>query len=70
MDREAVRDVNRLGDVAAESGRIPKAWSARRVMPLLSGRVQRGCAEIYARSGLVMPHEQGLRYGAGLTVPS
>ena len=36
---------------------------------LLSLTVQRGNAEMYHRSGLVISREQGLRYDAGLAVP-
>ena len=38
-------------------------------MQLLSVTVQRGNAEMYRRSGLVISREQGLRYDAGFAVP-
>ena len=41
----------------------------RWAMQLLSVTVQRGNAEIYRRSGLVISHEQGLCYAAGFAVP-
>ena len=46
--------VNRLGDIAAESGRFPKDEFVRWTMQLLSVTVQRGNAEMYRRSGLVI----------------
>ena len=46
MGKEAVRFVNRLGDIAAESGRIPKGAFVRWAMQLLSVMVQRGNAEM------------------------
>ena len=73
MGKEAVKFVNRLGDIAAatlsESGRISKGAFVRWAMELLSVTVQRGNAEMYRRSGLVISREQGLRYDAGLAVP-
>ena len=61
--------VNRLGDIAAESGRIPKGEFLRWAMQLLSVTVQRSNAEMYCRCGLVISREQGLRYHAGFAVP-
>ena len=61
--------VNRLGDIAAESGRIPKGAFVRWAVQLLSVTVQRGIAEMYRRSGLVISREQGLRYDAGFAEP-
>ena len=69
MGKEALKFVNRLGDIAAESGRIPKGAFVRWAMQLLSVTVQRGNAEMYRRSGLVISREQGLRYDAGFAVP-
>ena len=69
MGKEAVKFVNRLGDIAAESGRIPKGAFVRWAMQLLSVTVQRGNAEMYRRSGLIISREQGLRYDAGFAVP-
>ena len=69
MGKEAVKFVNRLGDIAGESGRIPKGAFVRWAMQLLSVLVQRGNAEIVRRSGLVISREQGLRYDAGVAVP-
>ena len=83
MGKEAVKFVNRLGDIAAESGSIPKRAFVRWAMQLLSVTmqllsvtvqllsvtVQRGNAEMYRRSGLVISREQGLRYDAGFAVP-
>ena len=68
MGKEAVRFVNRLGDIAAERGRIPKGAPVRWAMQLLSVTVQRGNAEMYRRSGLIS-REQGLQYDAGFAVP-
>ena len=59
MGKEAVQIVNRLGDIAATSVRIPRGAFVRWEMPLLSVTVQRGFAEIYRRSGLVMSREHG-----------
>ena len=59
--------VNRLGDIAAESGRIPKGALVRWAMHLLSVTVQRGNAEMYRRSGLIISR---LRYDAGFAVPA
>ena len=71
MGKEAVKFVNRLGDIAAESGRIPKGAFVRWAMQLLSVTVQRGNAEMHHGhwSGLVISREQGLRYDAGFAVP-
>ena len=69
MGKEAVRFVSRLGDIAAEIGRIPKGALVRWAMQLLSVTVQTGNAEMYRRSGLVILREQGLRYSAGHAVP-
>ena len=65
MGKEAVKFVNRLGDIAAESGRIPQGAFVRWAMRLLSVTVQWGNAEMYRRSGPVISREQGLRYDAG-----
>ena len=54
MGKEAVKFVNRLGDIAAESGCIPKGAFVRWAMQLLLVTVQRGNAEMYHRSGLVI----------------
>ena len=48
---------------------IPKGASARWAMHLLSVKVRRGNAEMYRRSGLVIPRDQGLRSDAGFVVP-
>ena len=68
MGKEAVKFVNRLGDPAGESCRIPKGAFVRWAMLLLSVTVQRGNAEMYRRSGLVISWERRLRYGAGFAV--
>ena len=65
MGNEAVKFENRLEDIAAESGRIPKGAFVCWAMQLLSVTVQRGNAEMYRRSGLVISREQGLCYDAG-----
>ena len=67
--REAVKFVNRLWDIAAESGRIPKGAFVRWAMQLLLVTVQRGNAEMYCRSGLITSWEQGLRSDAVFAVP-
>ena len=69
VGQEAVKFVNRLGDIAAESGRIPKGAFVRWAMQLLAVTAQRGNAEVYRRSRLVISWEQGLRYDAGFAVP-
>ena len=69
MGKQAVKLVNRLGDIAGESGCIPKGAFVRWAMQLLSVTVHSGNAEMYRRSGLVISREQGLRYDAGLAVP-
>ena len=48
---------------------FPKGAFVRWAMQLLSVTVQRGNAEIYRRSGLVISREHGLRYDAGFAVP-
>ena len=65
MGKEAVN----LVIIAAESGRIPKGAFLRWAMQLLSVTVQRGNAEMYRQSGLVISREQGLCYDAGFAVP-
>ena len=52
MGKEAVKFVNRLGDIAGESGRSPKGAFVRWAMQL-SVTVQRGNAEMYRRSRLM-----------------
>ena len=69
MGNEAEKFVNRLRDNAAERGCVPKATFVRWAMQLLSVTVQRGNAEMYRRSGLVISREQGLGYDAGFAVP-
>ena len=61
MGKEAVKFMNRLGDIAAESGRIPNGAFVRWAMQMLSVTVQRGNAEIYRRSGLVMSGESPVK---------
>ena len=61
--------VQRLGDIAAESGRIPKGAFVRWAMQLLSVTVQQENAEMYRRSGLIISREQGLRCDAAFAVP-
>ena len=68
MRKEAVKFVTRLGDIAVESGRIPKGAFVHWAVQLLSVTVQRGNAEMYHRSGLVISRDQGLRYDAGFAV--
>ena len=69
MGKEAVKFVNRLGDIAAESGRISKDENMRCAVQLLSVTAQWGNAEMYCRSGLIISREQALRYDAGFAVP-
>ena len=52
----------RLGDIAAESGRIPKGAFVRWAMQLLSVKVQRGYAEMYP------PEWAGHLAGAGFAL--
>ena len=61
--------MNRIGDIAAESGRIPKGAFVRWAMQLLSVTVQRGNAEMYRRSGRIISRKQGLHYDASSEVP-
>ena len=68
MGKEAVKFVNRLRDILAESGRIHKGAFVCWAMQLLSVTVQRGNAKMHRRSGLVISCEQGLRYDAGRAV--
>ena len=65
MGKEAVRFVNRLGDVVADSGRIPEGALVRWATPLLSVAVQRGGADMYQGSGRVISTEHGACNGAG-----
>ena len=60
MGKEAVKFVNRLGHIAAESSRIPKGAFVRWAVQQLLVTVQRGKAEMYRRSGLIISREQGL----------
>ena len=69
MGKGAVKFVIRLGDIAADSGHIPKGAFVRWAMQLLPVTVQRGNAEMYRRTGLVILREQGLRYDAGFVLP-
>ena len=66
--RAAVWFVNRLGDIASESGRIPKCGCVRCAMQLLPVTVQQGNAKMYRRSGLVISRVQDMRYGADFAV--
>ena len=68
MGKEAVRFVNRLRDIRER--RIPRDVYVRWVVHLLSVTVQRGHAEMYRRSGLVISRQHGLRYDAGLSSTS
>ena len=54
MGKEEVKFVNRLRDIAAESGRIPKGANVRWTVQLLSVTVQRGISEMYRWSGLTI----------------
>ena len=69
MGKKAVMFVNRLGDIAAESGRIPKGVFVRLAMQLPSVSVQRNNAKVYRWSALIISQEQGLRCDAGFAVP-
>ena len=69
MGKQAAKFVNCLGEIAAESGSIAKGAYVRWAMQLLSVTVQRGNAEMYRRSGLIISREQGLCYDAGFAVP-
>ena len=53
----------------AESGRTPEGAVVRWAMQLLLVPVQRGNAEMYRRSGLIISREQGLRFDADFAVP-
>ena len=66
MGKAAVRFVGQLGDVAAASGRISKGAFVQWALRVLSVSLQRGNADMYRKSGLVISREQGLRYDAGL----
>ena len=61
--------VNRLGGITAEIGRIPTVALVHLAMQMLSVTVQRGNAEMYIRSGLIISREQGLRCDAGFALP-
>ena len=69
MGKEAVKFVNRLGDIAAESGRSPKGAFVRWATQLLSVAVQLGNAEMCRRRWVIISREQGTRYDAGFAVP-
>ena len=62
-------EMNRLGAIAAESGRIPKGAFVHWAMQLMLVTVQRGNAEMYRRKGLIISCEQGLRCDADFAVP-
>ena len=69
MGQEAVRFVDRLGGIAASSGRIPKGAFVRWAMQLLSVAVQKGNAGMYHKLGLVISREQGSKFDAGMEIP-
>ena len=69
MGKEAVKSVNRLGGISADSGRFPKGKFVRWAMQLLSVTLQRGNAKMYRRIWLIISRVQGLRYDAGFAVP-
>ena len=56
----------KLGDIAAESGRIPQGAFVRWAMQLLSVAVERGNAKMYPRRGRIISREQGVRYELGI----
>ena len=57
MGKEAVKFMNRLGDIAPESARILKGAFVRWALQLLPVTVQRGNAEMYRRSGMMISRE-------------
>ena len=67
--KEAVCFVKRIGGIAAEGGHVPRCAFVHRAMQLLTVTVQRGNAEMYHRSGLVISREHALRSGAGSLAP-
>lgn len=69
MGKEAVRAVNRLGDIAAEGGRTPKGALERWAKQLLSGSMQRRNAEIPRQSELQISGKQGMRFDTSFAVP-
>lgn len=69
LGKEAVKFVGELGGFAAAEGRIPKTAFVQWAMQILSVSLQKGNAEMYRKSGLVISREQGLRYEAGHEVP-
>ena len=66
----SVRFVDRLGGIAASSGRIPKGAFVRWAMQLLSVAVQQGNAGMYHKLGLVhvISREQGSKFDAGMEI--
>ena len=65
----ALRFLGQLGSVVAGGGRISKGAFLRWAMQLLSVSLQKGNAEMYRKSGLVISREQGVKYEAGMDVP-
>ena len=65
----AAEGAKAIAGTGCRPGRIPKGAFVRWAMQLLSVTVQRGNAEMYRRSGLVISREQGLRYDAAFAVP-
>ena len=60
--------MSRLRNITAKRGRTPKGKSVHWPMQPLSVTVQ-GNAEMYHRSGLIIPHEESVRYDADFEMP-
>ena len=61
--------IGQLGSIAAGSGHISKRAFLRWAMQLLSVSLQKGNAETYCKSELVISREQGVKYEVGTDVP-
>ena len=68
MGEAALKFVDRLASVAAESGRIPKAAFMRWALQVMSVALQKGNADMYRRFGVVLSREEGVRYDPGYDI--
>ena len=69
LGEAALKFVDRLAGVAAESGRIPKAAFMRWALQVMSVALQKGNADMYRRFGVVISREEGVRYDPGYDIP-
>ena len=68
MGKQEVKLAKCLGDIVAETGRIPKGASVRSAMQLLPVTAHGWIAAIYRRNGLIISRDLAIRYVAGCAV--